>query len=127
MNRDGLARGVALAAGLVTFGLGLWALVAPASFYESIATFPPYNLHLLHDVGAFQLGLGATLLLALRSGDALGVALGGYTIGAVAHATAHFLDRELGGRPSDPLSLSVLALVVLAAVLLRASRKETRL
>jgi hypothetical protein len=31
----------------------------------SVATYPPFNEHLLHDIGAFNLGLGATLLLAL--------------------------------------------------------------
>ena len=126
MSREGVARALALLVGLLTLGLGIWALVAPASFYESIAAFPPYNEHFLHDLGAFQIGLGATLLLALRFRDALVVALGGYTAGAVAHAAAHVVDRELGGRPSDPLSLSVIALVALAALLLHASRKETK-
>ena len=126
MSRERLARAVALLVGLLTLGFGLWALVAPASFYEAIARFPPYNHHFLHDVGAFQIGLGATLLLAVWFRDALVVALGGYTIGAVAHAAAHVLDRDLGGNASDPLSLTILALVALAAVLLYASRKEMR-
>lgn len=31
-------------------GTGVWAFAAPRSFYEVIATFPPYNVHFLHDV-----------------------------------------------------------------------------
>lgn len=42
----------------------MWALVAPRSFFTSLATFEPYNPHLLHDIGAFQIGIGAVLLLA---------------------------------------------------------------
>ncbi len=98
----------------------------PLLAIATIARFPPYNHHFLHDVGAFQIGLGATLLLAVWFRDALVVALGGYTLGAVAHAAAHVLDRDLGGNPSDPLSLTILALVALTAVLLYASRKEMR-
>ena len=126
MSREGLARALALLVGLFTLGLGIWALIAPASFYESIAGFPPYNEHFLHDAGAFQVGLGATLLLALRYRDALVVALGGFTVGAVAHAAAHVVDRDLGGRATDPLSLSIIALVALAALLLHAGGKETQ-
>ncbi|HEX5963211.1 MAG TPA: hypothetical protein VFY42_05770, partial [Gemmatimonadales bacterium] len=43
-----------------------------------------------------QLGLGATLLLALA----------GVGLGATAHALAHWLDRELGGSATDPWYLS---------------------
>jgi len=49
------------AVALLLIGLGLWA------FYSSIATYPPYSPHLVHDVGAFQIGLGACLALALLS------------------------------------------------------------
>ena len=42
--------------GLFMLALGIWAFFAPASFAD-FAAFP-YNRHLLHDVGAFQIGLG---------------------------------------------------------------------
>src|SRR5688572_4680738 len=76
-----LARGIALLAGLFFLGFGLWAFFDPRSFYEQIATYPPYNKHFLHDAGAFQIGIGATLLLALQWKDGLAVALGGATAG----------------------------------------------
>ena len=65
-SRDPFVVGITGAAGLIFVALGLWALVSPSAFYDRIALFPPYNRHFLHDVGAFQIGLGMTLLLALR-------------------------------------------------------------
>jgi uncharacterized protein YjeT (DUF2065 family) len=108
-------RVVAAAAGLLLVATGLWAFTAPRSFFEAVATYPPFNQHLLHDIGAFNLGLGTTLLLALAWADGLLVALGGVGVGATAHALAHWLDRELGGSPADPWYLSALAVVLLAA------------
>ncbi|CRK61769.1 hypothetical protein [Alloactinosynnema sp. L-07] len=108
----------------VFLALGVWAFAAPRSFYDVVATYPPYNLHLFHDAGAFQIGIGAALLAALVWRDALSVALAGVTAGAVVHAVSHILDRDLGGRPSDPAFLSALAVLFAAglAVRLRASR-----
>ena len=54
------ARYVAVAAGLFLVVFGAWAFFGPKSFFDQIATFQPYNEHLIHDIGAFQIGLGAT-------------------------------------------------------------------
>ena len=70
---------------------------------EQAATFEPYNAHLIRDIGAFQLGLGAvSLLLATRLRDTLLAALTDVAIGAIAHTAAHILDRDLdtANRPS---------------------------
>lgn len=56
---------------------GVWAFLWPHSFYESVATFPPFNLHLFHDVGAFQLGIAAAMIGGLIWRDALAVGLFG--------------------------------------------------
>lgn len=112
------ARGLAAVFGVWLVAFGLWAFFAPASFYAAIATYPPYNEHLLHDVGAFQLGLGATLLAALVYSDALVVALVGNAVGATVHFVAHAADTDLGGRPSDPLTVGVLAAVIVVGLLL---------
>lgn len=108
--------GVAAATFLVP---GLWAFLWPSSFHEHVAGFEPFNLHLLHDVGAFQLGIGVALLGALRWRDALSVALLGAAAGAGVHAASHILDSHLGGRVSDPWSLSLLALLLVAALVIR--------
>ena len=115
-----LSRVIALLIGVFLVVLGLWAFFGPRSFYDQLATFPPYNRHLLHDIGAFQFGLGATLLIAMAWADALGAALAGVGAGAVLHAAAHWADRDLGGKSSDPYLLTLLAVVIVAAALARA-------
>jgi hypothetical protein len=109
--------GVALLAAAFYALFGAWALLSPRSFFETVATFPPYNEHLLHDVGAFQLGLGAALFAALALRRTLVAALVGVGAASVLHAGAHAVDGHLGGRPTDPWVLGLLAaLVVLALV-----------
>jgi hypothetical protein len=50
-------------------------MVAPHSFYDQAATFPPYNRHFIHDIGAFQVVRGSCLIAALALADALLVVL----------------------------------------------------
>jgi hypothetical protein len=52
-------------------------MVAPEAFFEAVATFEPLNAHLIRDVGACMVGLGAVLLLAAArpAAEALAVAL----------------------------------------------------
>lgn len=108
------------AMGAVFLALGLWAFVDPASFYARVAPFPPYHRHFLHDAGAFQIGLGATLLLALRWRDALFVAALGTGLGAALHLLSHLIDRDLGGRPAVDLpGLALLAGLLGVAALRR--------
>jgi hypothetical protein len=94
---------------------GLWPFLDARSFFDEIADFEPYNAHFLHDVGAFQVGIGATLALALwRRTDALFVALAGAGIGAAFHAASHVRDRDLGGSAGDTATLTVIAVLLLA-------------
>jgi uncharacterized membrane protein len=101
--------------GLSFLVLGIYAFAAPESFYDRLATFPPYNRHLIHDVGAFQIGIGAALLLALRWSDASLVALAGAGAGAGVHVVSHIIDHDLGGETSQTVVLGVLAMVLLLA------------
>lgn len=124
-TRSTTADGDRATAALVVLGAigflvpGLWAFLDPASFYARVALFPPYNRHFLHDAGVFQIGLGATLLLALRWRDALVVAALGAGLGGALHALSHLLDRELGGRAVDALGLGLLAILPIVAALRR--------
>lgn len=99
---------------------GVWALVDPQSFYDQLATYPPYNRHLFHDIGAFSIGLGAAVLLAFAIRDALLLGLSTLAVGSALHAISHIIDRDLGGRTTDPWALSLLALVVIGVAILRA-------
>lgn len=114
-----VARVIALLAGLFFVVFGVWAFFDPRSFYEQIATWPPYNRHLFHDAGAFQIGIGVALFLALTWKDALAVALGGAAAGGIMHAISHFLDQDFGGRDTDPWFLSFLAAVIVIGLVAR--------
>ena len=76
---DGFVLVVTLLAGIITLSAGLWALLAPRSFAEAVRF--PYGRHFVHDTGAFQIGIGATLLLALAWRDGLALALAGFLVG----------------------------------------------
>jgi MYXO-CTERM domain-containing protein len=105
-------------------GLGLWAFLDPPSF-AGFADFPPYNEHLIHDAGAFQIGIGAALLVALWWPDGLVVALTGFAVASGLHTIAHAIDRHLGGHDSDVPSLALLTLVALAAITARIRRRTS--
>ncbi len=109
-------RAVAAVAGATLLGIGLWAFFAAKSFYDVVATYPPYNEHFLHDIGAFNIGLGVVLLLALLWTDALLVVLAGNALGATFHAASHIADAEINGA-RDPIltTLFAIALIVSSA------------
>ena len=98
--------------------IGIWALVAPRSFFDVVASYPPYSKHLIHDLGAFSAGVGAGLAGGLFRLSGLGVALTGGAAASVLHAVSHWMDRGEGGRASDPYTLSILALGAVAAAVL---------
>lgn len=125
MAAERFVRVVALAGAAFILVPGAWALADPASFYDQVALFPPYNRHFLHDVGAFQLGLGAALVLALAGLDGRRVALWAVAVASVLHAVSHVVDSELGGRGGDPIALSLVAATFVAAALLAGRRTGT--
>jgi hypothetical protein len=114
--------------------VGLWALIAPQSFYDSIAVFPPFSQHFLHDIGVFQFGIGLVVLLALRWSDALTVTLVAGAVSSVLHLVSHVMDRNIGGRgliagtvhPSDYIVLGVVALALALAAVLRIEQTSRR-
>lgn len=89
--------------GLQFLVVGVFALAAPEAFFDTLATFEPYNRHFIHDLGAFQIGIGAALLAAAARLDGLLVGLIGGTTTAVLHLFAHVIDRDLGGTPATDI------------------------
>ena len=111
-------RTVALVAGLILVAVGLWATFGARSFFDAVATFPPFNAHFLRDIGAFNLGLGTTLLAALRWNDAILVVLAGNAVGAAFHAGSHVVDADVSG-PGTPILTVVFAVALIAAAMAR--------
>ena len=106
---------VAATGGLVFLALGVWAMADPESFFDRVATFEPYNQHFVQDIGAFQIGLGAVLLLAVGVGrpDALAVALLGVGIGSAAHVLSPLIGHDLGGTPETDIPVFSIATALL--------------
>jgi hypothetical protein len=96
-------------------GLGAWAFLAPSSF-SGFIDYAPYNRHLIHDAGAFQLGIGVSLLVALWWPDGLLVALIGFAVASGLHTLSHAIDRQIGGHDSDVPSLALLTVIALLAI-----------
>jgi PPOX class probable F420-dependent enzyme len=108
---------VILLAGLFMTAAGVAALLAPGWFADA-AAFPRHT-HFVHDAGAFQLGIGVTLLLAVAWRDGLALALAGFLVANTAHAVNHAVDLHLGGRSGDPWGLAALSLLTAAALVVR--------
>jgi hypothetical protein len=96
---------------------GIWAGATPRSFARFVDF--PYHQHFLHDLGAFQIGIGVTLLVALAWRDASAVALTGFLIANTLHAISHANDQDLGGHASDPYAIGALTLLSAAALVVR--------
>lgn len=108
-QRHPAALAAASLGGVFMLVFGLWAFFAPVSFAAFVAF--PYNRHLVHDAGAFQIGIGVALLLALVWADSLAVALGGFVAGSGFHLASHAMDRHLGGHDTDLPGLGLLLLI----------------
>ena len=104
-------------AGLFMTAAGMAALLAPNWFAEA-AGFPRHT-HFVHDAGAFQLGIGITLLLALIWHDGLALVLAGFLVANTTHAVNHAADLDLGGHSADPWGLAALSLLTAAALVVR--------
>lgn len=107
--------------------LGVWALGAPASFYDSFPGFGrfwvsvdgPYNEHLVRDVGSLNLALftvtGAAFVLVGNRALVLTAAAANAAF-AVPHLLYHFGHRHDLVAPGDQVGeLASLLLVVVAA------------
>ena len=92
---------------------GVWALAQPASFYGHIASFSPFNVHFLHDAGAFQIGLGLALILVVVLPDPILAVVLAVGAASLLHVVAHVIDVNLGGQPGRDIA----ALATLTAVL----------
>ncbi len=131
--RRALLRGGLLFVAATPLGGGLWALLAPRSFYEDfplpgrdwVSTLGPYNEHLVRDVGALNLALGVLLVLAavLLERRLVQVSLVAYLAYAVPYFVFHLTKGHafsLGDNLANAITLGLA--VLLPLVLLAGSR-----
>ena len=135
-HRRGLGIGLALLAATALV-VGGWALLAPGSFYDDfpavgrgwVSALPPYNEHLVRDVGALNLALAVLLGFAAlsREGRLVRVSLVVWLAYAIPHFVFHL--TEMGAMPflDDAANIASLGLVVvlpLALLLLSRDAKD---
>jgi PPOX class probable F420-dependent enzyme len=113
----GFVVAVTLLAGVFMVAAGVWALVGPGSFADAVGF--PRHTHFVHDAGAFQLGIGITLLLAVAWRDGLALALAGLLMANTVHTVNHAVDLDLGGHASDSWGLAALSLLTAVALVVR--------
>ena len=98
---------------------GLWAFLAPRSFFDALATFEPYNAHFLRDIGSFQMGIGVAGVVGALRTRAVVVGLAGLATFQTVHVISHVIDRDAGGRPGlDIPALGALAALTVVALVI---------
>jgi hypothetical protein len=99
-----MTRNVWLRAGLILLigidaVVSLWQYLFPRSFFEDVPTVrldPPFNEHLMSDVGGLGLALVTVLVFAAASMERrlVTAALSGFAVYAVTHLLFHLLHME---------------------------------
>jgi hypothetical protein len=117
------ARVIASLIGAFYLVTGIWAFVDPGGFAGSVATFSPFNRHMLHDAGAFSTGLGLVLIISAWISEGFRAALGGVLTASLLHLWAHVEDIGLGGHPTTDIPILALICVGLAGALLLSVRR----
>jgi len=115
--------------GVLHLAWGVGAIVAPRWFFDTFpgfgrhwtAAYPPYNEHLMTDVGAAFLALGVILLIAagMRDRKVTNVVLIGLLTFSMAHLVFH--SRHPGSLTGADLAASLVSLalgVVVPAIIL---------
>lgn len=119
---------------LIALQLGVWALLAPRSFYDDfpglgrtwVAVDGPYNEHLVRDVGALNLAIAFVLIAAIMrpTRDRVMIAAAASLIWGVPHLLYHLSNTADLGTGDVIASVGGLAVsVAFAATLIVVSRR----
>jgi hypothetical protein len=104
---------------------GVWAFLAPRSFFDVVATFEPYNEHFIRDIGSFQMGIGVAGVVGALRTRAVVVGLAGLATFQVVHVVSHVIDRDAGGRPGlDIPAFGLLAALTVVALVMAVRQGE---
>jgi hypothetical protein len=118
-----------VALGIPSAAAGLWAVLAPESWYDHfpgwdprlVSAEPPFNAHLSTDAGSGLLASGIVLLVAAWFGDRRSVRLGliAYLLFTVPHSAYHALNEAPGLTSSQDIqNVATLVFSVVVAVVL---------
>ena len=123
MDRRWWTRVVLLYLALQSIVIGVWALLAPRSFYDGfpglgrtwVAVDGPFNEHLVRDVGALNLALVVLLVAAARTlgRELVTVAAAAAVVWGLPHLIYHAFHREGLGAGDLAANLGGLALFVI--------------
>jgi alkylhydroperoxidase family enzyme len=129
-SNRGAIRFLLLALGIPQGAIGLWALLAPRSFFDDfpagtdgwVNVLGPFDEHLVSDVGALFVGLGFLLCFAavtLRRGTVLAAAVT-WLIFSIPHLAWHVFELEPYGTADAIANTVTLAWTVIGGVLVLA-------
>ncbi|HLX47198.1 MAG TPA: hypothetical protein VKS82_02590 [Streptosporangiaceae bacterium] len=104
---------IVLVVGAVFYGgPGLWAVINAHSFINRVEKAP--NVHILHDMGAFMVGLAIFTIGSLILSDKILTAFVSLIVVSALDAYVHFSDMHLGGiEKSEPWDIAGMLIVLL--------------
>jgi hypothetical protein len=116
--RSWIRAGLVLLA-LIDGGQGLWAYLAPRSFYYHVPTvsmYPPFNQHFVSDFGGLQLAMTVVMVAAavILERRLVIVALLAFLVYAVTHLIFHL--THLMGMTGGAMLTNIAGLGVVAAI-----------
>lgn len=85
---------VLIAFGAYSVVIGLFMMLAPGAFFDTLGEFGPRNDHYIFDTATFELPLGLLLLAALRWPTWRVPALSYATAHWALHALSHIIDTD---------------------------------
>ena len=119
--------------------IGVWATLAPQSFYNSfpgggrhwVAVDGPFNEHLVRDFGGMNLAMALLLIVALVVGSRLLVttAVVAYLLFAVPHFAYHLANLQVlstGDKVANVISLAFSVLIPIAVIVSAQRSQRTR-
>jgi hypothetical protein len=113
---DRLAPALLGVLGVTEVVLGLWMVLAPRSFFDTIGGFGAFNPHYMRDVATFELAIGIVALLAIRRPSWWPATLAVAAIQFALHAVNHIVDagkaNDLAAGIFDAVSLTAVALLL---------------
>jgi hypothetical protein len=127
-TRGRYVEAILIVLGIYSVLLGLFMLVAPGTFFDTLGNFGSRNDHYIFDNASFELPLGLLMLAAVRWPAWRIPALAFATLHWALHALSHIIDpHHAAGESIGWLEAAGLVLTtVLLAIALRASLIEEK-